>query len=89
MKYNLKLSPRVADFRRICTLGSDQTLKFKAPALRIWQIKICIIINRRFADFINACAALRELLNASHAQFSALSLNVALLINPPFSAVQK
>lgn len=88
MEYDLKLSPRVADFRRIRTLGSDQTLKFKAPALPIWQIKICIIINRRFADFINACVTLRELPYASHAQFCAVYLNVALLINPPFSAVQ-
>ena len=89
MECDLKLSPRIADFRRVCTLGSDQTLKFKAPAQRIWQIKICNLINRRFADFINACVSLRELPNASHAQFSAVSLNVALLINPPFSAVQK
>jgi hypothetical protein len=88
MGYELKLSPRVADFRHICTLGPDQTLKSKAPALRIWQIKIRIIINRRFADFFNACVALRELSYASHAQFCAISFNVALPITPPFSAVQ-
>ena len=88
MEYVLNLSPRVANFGSIRTLGSDQTLKFKAPALPIWQIQICSKINRRFADVINACVALKELPYASHAQFCAVSLNVALLINPPFSAVQ-
>jgi hypothetical protein len=88
MVYDLKLSSRVTDFRHICTLGPDQTLKFKAPALPFWQIKSRIIINSRFADFINACIALRELPYASHAQFCALSFNVALPITPPFSAVQ-
>jgi hypothetical protein len=88
MVYDLKLSSRVTDFRHICTLGPDQILKFKAPALPFWQIKSRIIINRRFADFINACIALRELPYASHAQFCALSFNVALPITPPFSAVQ-
>ena len=88
MVYGLKLSSRVTDFRHIYTLGLDQTLKFKAPALPFWQIKSRIIINRRFADFINACVALRELPYASHAQFCALSFNVALPITPPFSAVQ-
>jgi hypothetical protein len=88
MAYDLKLSSRVTDFRHICTLGPDQILKFKAPALPFWQIKSRIIINRRFADFINACIALRELPYASHAQFCALSFNVALPITPPFSAVQ-
>ena len=88
MLYDLKLSSRVTDFRHIFTLGLDQTLKFKAPALSFWQIKSRIIINRRFADFINACVALRELPYASHAQFCALSFNVTLPITPPFSAVQ-
>jgi hypothetical protein len=88
MVYDLKLSSRFTDFRHICTLGPDQILKFKAPALPFWQIKSRIIINRRFADFINACIALRELPYASHAQFCALSFNVALPITPPFSAVQ-
>ena len=88
MVYDLKLSSRFTDFRHICTLGPDQALKFKAPALPFWQIKSRIIINRRFADFINACVALRELPYASHAQFCALSFNVALPITPPFSAVQ-
>ena len=88
MEYDLKLSSRVTDFRHIYTLGLDQTLKFKAPALPFWKIKSRIIINRRFADFINVCVALRELPYASHAQFCALSFNVALPITPPFSAVQ-
>ncbi len=88
MVYDLKLSSRFIDFRHICTLGPDQTLKFKAPALPFWQIKSRIIINRRFADFINACVALRELPYASHAQFCALSFNVALPKTPPISAVQ-
>jgi hypothetical protein len=87
MVYDLKLSSRFTDFRHICTLGPDQALKFKAPALPFWQIKSRIIINRRFADFINACVALRELPYASYAQFCALSFNVALPTTPPFSAV--
>lgn len=60
MEYDLKLSPRVTDFRHICSFGLDQTLKFKAPALPFWQIKTRIIIIRRFTDFINACVALEN-----------------------------
>jgi hypothetical protein len=88
VEYDLKLSPRVTDFRHICYLGPDQTLKSKAPALPIWQIKTHIKIIRRFTDFINACAALRELPYASRSQFCAVSLNLAFATSPPFSAFQ-
>jgi len=88
MEYDLKLSPRVTDVRHICFFEPDQTLKSKAPALPIWQIKTRIIIIRRFTDFIYACAAFRELPYASHWQFCAVFLNLTFPTSPPFSAFQ-